>query len=130
MATDLDVPRPQVPPPDHVEHSSGCSRDDVLTVVELLDVLSDRRSSDARVALDVHVVTQREDDALDLGGELSGRREHERLGVADGGVDRLEDRDRERRRLTRSRLSLRDHISTLGDGQDRSLLDGGRLLEG
>lgn len=88
----------------------------MLPVLQLFDVLSDRGSTDARMALNVHVVSQREHDRLDLGSQLSGGREDERLGVPDGGVDRLEHRDRECRRLTRSRLGLCDHVPSGDDG--------------
>ena len=43
---------------DHVEHSTGCPRHNVLSVVQLPDVFADVCASDTRVALDTHVVTQ------------------------------------------------------------------------
>jgi hypothetical protein len=43
---------------DHVEHSTGCPRHDVLSVVQLPDVFTHVCASDTRVALDTHVVTQ------------------------------------------------------------------------
>lgn len=110
-SANLDVPRPEVPPSDHVEHSTRRSTDDVLSVVELLDVLPNASSSNAGVALDVHVVSEGEDDALDLGGQFSSGGEDEGLGLSDGGVDRLEGRDREGRGLSGSRLSLGDNVS-------------------
>jgi hypothetical protein len=39
------------------------------------------------VAVDVHVVSQSDDDLLDLLGELTGRGENESLRLAEGHVD-------------------------------------------
>jgi hypothetical protein len=93
-------------------------------VLELADVLANRRSSDAGVARDVHVVCARhesacggtlragkltaegEDDALNLRRQLARGRENEGLGIADGRVDGLEHGDREGGGFTGSRLGL------------------------
>jgi hypothetical protein len=125
----LDVARAQVAPADHVKDAAGRAADDVLPIVELLDVLADARAADAGVALNVHVVAQCEDDALDLGSELARRREDERLRFADRGVDRLERRDRKGGCLSGSGLGLSNDVPARDDGQDRPLLDGRRLLE-
>lgn len=47
---------------------------------------------------------------LDLLSQLTSRREKQCLALADADVDLLEDRDREGRGLTGSRLRLRNHI--------------------
>lgn len=52
----LDVAGAEVSSLDHVEHATGGSRDDVLSMVELADVLANRGSSNAGVARRVHVV--------------------------------------------------------------------------
>ncbi len=64
----LDVLGPEVTPPDHVEHPTGSSTDDMLSIVELADILSDAGPTDAGVALNVHVVAESEHDGLDLDG--------------------------------------------------------------
>lgn len=101
----------------------------MLSVIQLLDILSNRRSTDASMALHVHVVSESEHDRLDLGGQLSSRGEDESLGFSDVGVDGLEDGDGEGRGFTGSGLSLSDDVSTFGDGENGSLLDGGGLLK-
>lgn len=101
----------------------------MLTVFELLDVFTDTGTSDTRVTLNVHVVSQSEYDVLDLDGQFSSRREDEGLRLPDRGVDGLKDRDTEGGGLTRTGLGLSDDISTRNDGLDSSLLDSGRLLE-
>jgi len=101
----------------------------VLSVIQLLDVLSNRGSTDASVALHVHVVSEGEDDRLDLSSQLSGWGEDESLGFSDVGVDGLEDGNGEGSGFTGSGLSLSDDVSSFGDGEDGSLLDGRGLLE-
>lgn len=125
----LDVLGSECSSTDHVEYTTGSTGDDVLSVFELLDVFSDTGSTDTGVALDVHVVSQGEDYVLDLNSQFSSGREDESLTFSDGRVDRLEDRDTERRGLTGTRLSLGNDIPTGNDGQDGSLLDSGRLFE-
>jgi hypothetical protein len=125
----LDVLGAERSSTDHVEHTAGRAGHDVLSVLELLDVLADTGAADTGVALDVHVVSQGKDDVLDLDGQFSCGRENEGLAFSDGGIDRLEDRDTERRGLTGTGLSLGDDVSAGDDGQDGSLLDSGGLLE-
>lgn len=127
---------------DHVEYTTWSTGNDVLTCVEFSDVFSDRGSSDAGVTLNVHVVcrgvgvsvrrskcvqgmltSESENDGLNLSCEFSRGREDECLSFPERSVDGLEDGDGEGRGFTGSGLSLRDHVSSLGDGQNRSLLD-------
>ena len=51
---------------DHVEYTTGCIGNDVLSVFELLDVLADTGTTNTGVALDVHVVAERDDDLAPL----------------------------------------------------------------
>lgn len=69
----LDRSGPQHAPLDHVEDAAGRSAHDVLTVIQLSDVLAQVCAADAGMALDVHEVTQSEDDLLDLHRQLAGR---------------------------------------------------------
>lgn len=41
----LDVFRAQVPSLDHVKHPTWCSRNDMLSVLQFTNILSDRRAS-------------------------------------------------------------------------------------
>ena len=67
----LDASCSQCPPPDHVEHTARSTTDHVLTIVQLPDVLAQVGASDAGVTLDVHVVSQRQDNLLNLNCQLS-----------------------------------------------------------
>ena len=118
------IPGAQSSPTDHVKDSPGCSRHHVLTVVQLSDVLAQVGSSDAGVALDVHVVAQGQHHLLDLDRQLPGGGQAEHLGLPDGRVDALQDGDGEGCSLSCSGLSLSDHIPALDDWLDGSLLDG------
>ncbi len=57
------------------------------TGLELGDVLLDGGTTDTSVAVDVHVVTESDDDFLDLLSELSGGGEDESLGFTESHVD-------------------------------------------
>lgn len=125
----LDVLGAERASADHVEYTARGTRDDMLAVLELFDILADARAADTGVALNVHVVSQGENDILDLHGEFTCRGKDERLAFPDGGVDGLEDGDAECRGFTRSRLGLGDDVSAGDDGQDGSLLDGRGLFK-
>lgn len=114
---------------DHVKDSTGSSDNDLGTGSELGNVLLDGSTTDTGVTVDVHVVTQGDDDLLDLLGQFSGRSQDQRLGFLLGGVDSLQDGDGEGSGLTGTRLSLGDTVSAGDDGHDGSLLNGGRSLE-
>lgn len=114
---------------DHVEDSTGGTDDDLGTGGELGDVLLDGSTTDTGVAVDVHVVTEGDDDLLDLLGQFSGRSQDQGLGFLLAGVDSLQDGDGEGGSLTGTGLSLGDAVSAGDDGHNGSLLDGGRSLE-
>lgn len=81
------------------------------------------------MALNVHVVTQGDDDFLDLLSKLTGRSENECLGPLDVGIDGLEDGDGESGGFAGTGLSLGDDIVAFDNGNDGPLLNGGRPLE-
>ena len=68
------------------------------------------------MALDIHVVSEREDDRLNLGCQLAGWGKHQCLGFSEIRVDRLKDRNRKSRGFTRAGLSLGNHIAALDNG--------------
>lgn len=111
----LDVASAQVATSDHVGHTTGGSRDDVLAIVELADILAHVCASDTSMALHVHVVTKRHDNALNLGRQFSSGGEDKRLCLADSGIDDLEHTDGKGRRLSGTRLGLRNGVSALAD---------------
>lgn len=128
-AEDLDGVCAEGATVDHVEHTSGSTHNDVGTVLELRHVLTDVRAADARMALDVHVVAQSDNDLLDLLCQLTRGRKDKRLGALDRHVEFLEDGNRECRGLARAGLRLRNDVVTFDDGDDSALLDGRRALK-
>jgi len=114
---------------DHVEDTTGGTDDDVGTSLEALHVIADVGTTNAGVALNLHEVTESDDDLLDLLGQLAGRGEDEGLALRVGGVQLLKSRDGEGGGLSGTGLSLGDDIATLDDGEDGTLLNGRGTLE-
>ena len=126
---DLDGVGPEGPAVDHIIDTAGGTDDDVNTLLQFAHVLTDVGPSNTGVAFNVHVVTESDDDLLDLLSKLPGRSEDESLSPFDGQVELLEDGDGESRGLASTGLGLRNDIVALDDGDDRTLLDGGRTFE-
>lgn len=126
---DLDGVGPESATVDHVEDTAGRADDDLDALLELSHVLTDVGTTNAGVAFDVHVVTEGDDDFLDLLGELTGGGENERLSALDVRVELLEDGNGEGRGLAGTGLGLGDDIVTFHDGDDGALLDGRGALE-
>ena len=78
---DLDVVGAERATVDHVEHPAGGTDDDLDTLLELGHVLTNVRTADACVALDVHVVAEGDDDLLDLLRKLTSGSEDEGGGI-------------------------------------------------
>lgn len=114
---------------DHVVDSAGRSDNDLASVLELGHVLTNVGSTNAGVAVNLHVVTEGNDDLLNLLGELTGGGKNEGLDVLDGWVNSLENGDGESGRLSGSRLCLSNNIVALDDGDDGTSLNGGGSLE-
>jgi hypothetical protein len=85
--------------------------------------------TDARVTLDVHVVSKRNYDLLNLLREVARRSKDERLAPIDRHVKLLKDGGGERRCLSRAGLHLSDHVVPFYHGHNRVLLDRRRTLE-
>ena len=118
----------------------------MLAIIQLPDIFSQVGSSNTRVTLNIHVVTKGQDNLLDLNCQLSSWRQAQNLqnklkhfisslslmsnlSLPDCGINALENSTGEGRSFTGSRLCLGDNITTLHDGLDGSLLDGGRFLK-
>lgn len=84
--------------------------DDLRAVLERLHVVTDAGAANAGVALDVHEVTDGNDDLLDLLSKLTGGGENQSLARLDVGVDLLQDGDREGGGLAGTRLGLGNDI--------------------
>ena len=113
---------------DHVEDTAGRPDDQLHAGAELVHVLPHVGAADARHRRDTKVITDGHHDLDDLRGELARGGEDERLAVAVGQVDVLEQADGEGRRLAGARLRLGDGIAHNDERLDRTLLDGRRLL--
>ena len=125
----LDGVGPEGPAVDHVVDTTGGANDNVDTLLQLAHILTDVGSTDAGVTFYVHVVSESDDDLLNLLSKLTGRCEDEGLGAFNRKVELLEDGDGESCGLSSTGLGLSDDIVTLDDGDDRTLLDGRRTLE-
>lgn len=84
--------------------------DDLRAVLEGLHVVTNAGATNAGVALDVHEVTDGNDDLLDLLSKLTGGGEDQSLARLDVGVDLLQDGDREGGGLAGTRLGLGNDI--------------------
>lgn len=95
---------------NHVLNASRSADDDLRAIGKSLLVIADRSASDTGVTLDVHEVTDGDDDLLDLLRQLTSRGQDQGLALLDVWVDLLQDRDRESGRLSGSRLGLSNDI--------------------
>lgn len=137
---------------DHVLNTTGGTDNDVGTVTESGHILTDVGTTDTGVALQLHEVTNGNNDLLDLLGQLTGRSKDQSLAGLDVDVDLLEGGDGEGSGLTGTGLGLSDNIVTcimrmsgeserlnfsterkkwltLDDGHDGALLDSRGTLE-
>jgi hypothetical protein len=95
---------------DHVVDTAGGTNNDLGAVLESLHVVANAGAANAGVALNVHEVTDGDNDLLDLLGELTGGGEDKRLAGLDVGVDLLQGGDGEGSRFTGTGLGLRNDI--------------------
>jgi hypothetical protein len=98
---------------DHVLDTTRGSDDDLGTVLKSLHVITNAGTTNAGVALDVHEVTDSNNDLLDLLSQLTGWREDQSLALLDVGVKLLKDGNGESGGLSSSRLSLSNNIMAL-----------------
>lgn len=95
---------------DHVVDTTRGSNNDVRAILEGLHVITNAGATNAGVALNVHEVTDGDNDLLDLLGKLTGGSKDQGLAGLDGRVDLLENGDREGSGLAGTRLGLSDNI--------------------
>jgi hypothetical protein len=99
---------------NHVLDTTWGTDNDLRTLLKSLHVITNAGTTNACVALNVHEVTNGDDDLLDLLGQFTRGGENESLALLDVGVKLLEDGDRESGGLSGSRLGLRDNIVAFG----------------
>ena len=98
------VARDQVlDPADGADH-------DVAAGAQLRLLAADRRAAEHGDDVDSLALPVGAQRLRDLDAELAGRRQHEPLDLVLGGIDVLEHRQPERRRLARAGLRLADHV--------------------
>lgn len=90
--------------------TAGGADNDLGAVLEGLHVITDAGAANAGVALNVHEVTDSDDDLLDLLGQLTGGSENQGLALLQAGVDLLQHRDGEGGSLSGTRLGLSDNV--------------------
>jgi len=84
--------------------------------LESLHVITDAGTTNAGVALDVHEVTDGNNNLLDLLGQFTSWGKDQSLALLDVGVKLLQDGDRESGGLSGTRLGLRNDIVTFKVG--------------
>jgi hypothetical protein len=114
---------------DHVVDTAGGTDDDLRAVLEGLHVITDAGAANAGVALNVHEVTDGNDDLLNLLSKLTSRSEDQSLASLDLGVELLENGDGESSGLASTGLSLSNNVVALDDGHDSALLNSRGALE-
>jgi len=97
---------------DHVLDTTWSTDDNLWALLESLHVITDGGTTNAGVALNVHEVTDGDNDLLDLLGQLTGWGEDKGLALLDVWVQLLEDRDGEGGSLSGTRLGLGNNIVT------------------
>jgi hypothetical protein len=114
---------------DHIVDTAWSTDNDVDTILEDLDIITDDSSTNAGVALDVHEVSDGNNDLLDLLSQLTGWGQDKSLALLDRKIDLLENGDGESGGLSGTGLGLSDNITVLDDWDDGTLLNSGWTLE-
>ena len=97
---------------DHVMDTARSSNNDLRTLLKSLHVITNTSTTNACVALNIHEISNGNNDLLNLLGKLTGWCENEGLALLDVGVELLEDRNGESCGLSCTGLSLSDNIVT------------------
>jgi hypothetical protein len=100
---------------DHVLDTTWSTDNDLRTLLKSLHVVTNTGTTDAGMALNVHEVSNSNDDLLDLLSQLTGRSENKSLALLDIWVELLEDGDGKGGGFSGTRLSLRNDIVTSGE---------------
>ena len=95
---------------DHVVDTAGGTDNDLGALTESVHVVTDSSTTNAGVALDVHEVTDSDDDLLDLLSQFTGRSDNQSLASLDVGVELLQSGDGESSGLSSTGLGLGDDI--------------------
>mmetsp|Transcript_9826 Transcript_9826/g.21860 ORF Transcript_9826/g.21860 Transcript_9826/m.21860 type:complete len:325 (-) Transcript_9826:163-1137(-) len=124
-----DAIQPQSPPVNHIINTPRSSNHNMHSSLKSTNVITDGGTSDAGMDLEFHVVSEGNNDLLDLLGELTSGCEDEGLAFAEFGVKFGEGSDGEGGGFTRSRLSLSNQIPSQHGRLNSPLLNSTRLLK-
>ena len=119
----LEVIGPEGTTIDHIVHTTWCTDNNLSTIAEACHVFTDIRTTNTGMALDVHVVTQGNNDILNLLSKFTSGGQNKRLNSLQVRVDTLQNGNRERGGLTRTRLGLRNNIVTFDHWNDSTGLN-------
>ena len=126
-----DLVEVELAPLEQVDHAArACATAISMRLREVAHLLVERRAAVERGDAHADRLAERREHVDHLLGELAGRHEHERGGVAGlGGRRGLQHRQAERERLARAGAGLAAHVAAgerVGDG---GLLDGERVVD-
>ena len=125
----LDGVRAKNIPAQHIVHTTGGTNDDMDSFLEFLNIVAHPGPTNARVAVRLHVSTQRMNNLLNLLSQLASGGKDKSLALENGGINLLEDTNGEGSSLSGSGLGLRDGVEPLDERKDSPLLNSGRTLE-
>jgi hypothetical protein len=91
-------------------NTTWSSNDNLRTLLKSLHVITDAGTTNAGMALDVHEVTNGDNDLLDLLSQLTSWSKDQSLALLDVGVELLEDGNGESGGLSGTRLGLSNDI--------------------
>lgn len=80
---------------DHVLNTTWGTDNNVGTILKSLHVITNAGTTNACMALNIHEISDSNNDLLDLLSQLTGWGEDQSLALLDGGIELLEDGDRE-----------------------------------
>ena len=100
---------------NHVLDTTRGTDDNLGTLLKSLHVITNAGTTNAGMALDVHEVTDGDNDFLDLLSQFTGGSKDQSLALLDVWVKLLEDGNGESSGLSGSRLGLSDNIMAFGE---------------
>ena len=100
---------------NHVLDTTWGTDNDLGTFLKSLHVITNAGTTDTCVALNVHEITDGDNDLLDLLGQFTGGGENQSLALLDVGVKLLENGDGESSGFSGSGLGLSDDIVAFDD---------------
>jgi hypothetical protein len=101
----------------------------VHTSLQHANIITNAGTTDAGKTLHLHVITQSQDNLLNLQCQLTSRSQNQSLASANTSINILQSTNTEGGSLTGTRLSLSNHLLTGNNWLDSALLDGRWLLK-